>query len=166
MPNRFALRSVAAALMVAFATPMAPVAVAGNHPLSAVADVNTLDYVVNVDWDFDSPPTQVSNPSQVLDRAYITSVLRTMAQAKFTMTEGRHRVGTVYVYKNAMFGNNVDIRLLNTDGRSSASISGWTVRNLTSFNHLAMDKNPETIDQDRKSVVEGNSVYVGGRRVN
>ena len=162
MANRFALRSVAAALMVAFATPMAPVAVAGNHPLSAVADVNTLDYVVNVDWDFDSPPTQVSNPSQVLDRAYITSVLRTMAQAKFTMTEGRHRVGTVYVYRNGLFGNNVDIRLLNTDGRSSASISGWTVRNLTSFNHLAMDKNPETIDQVGKVVTHELGHYTYG----
>lgn len=162
MPHRFALRSVAAALMLAFATPMGPVAWAGNHPLSAVADTNTLDYVVNVDWDFDSPPTQVSNPAQVLDRAYITSVLRTMAQAKFTMTEGRHRVGTVYVYKNALFGNNVDIRLLNTDGRSSASLSGWTVRNLTSFNHLTMDKNPETFDQVGKVVTHELGHYTYG----
>lgn len=162
MFHRFALRAVAAAALLAVSVPFNPVAVAGNHPLSAVADNNTLDYVVNVDWDFDSPPTQVSNPSQVLDRAYITSVLRTMAQAKFTMTEGRHRVGTVYVYKNAMFGNNVDIRLLNTDGRSSASISGWTVRNLTSFNHLAMDKNPETIDQVGKVVTHELGHYTYG----
>lgn len=48
--------------MTALALPFNPSALAGNHPLSAVADVNTIDYVVNVDWDYDSPPTQVSNP--------------------------------------------------------------------------------------------------------
>lgn len=162
MFRQFPIRAVAAAVLLAVSVPFNPVAVAGNHPLSAVADTNTLDYVVNVDWDFDSPPTQVSNPAQVLDRAYITSVLRTMAQAKFTMTEGRHRVGTVYVYKNALFGNNVDIRLLNTDGRSSASLSGWTVRNLTSFNHLTMDKNPETFDQVGKVVTHELGHYTYG----
>ncbi len=162
MPQRFAMRSVAAALMLAFATPMGPVAWAGNNPLSAVADVNTIDYVVNVDWDFDSPPTQVSNPSQVLDRAYITSVLRTVAQSKFTMTEGRHRVGTVYVYKNALFGNNVDIRMLNTDGRSSANAPGWGLRNATSFNHLAMSNAPESIDALGKVITHELGHYTYG----
>ena len=162
MSHRFALRSVAAALTLAFATPMVPVAVAGNHPLSAVADVNTLDYVVNVDWDFDNPPTQVFNSAQVLNRAYITSVLRVMAQSKFTMTEGRHRVGTVYVYRNTLFGNNVDIRLINTDDRSSASVSGWGSRNLTSFNHLAMDKRSESVDQIGKVVTHELGHYTYG----
>lgn len=162
MSHRFALRSVTAALLVAFATPMGHVVWAGNHPLSALADVNTLDYVVNVDWDFENPPTQISNPAQVLDRAYVTSVLRTMAQAKFTMTEGRHRVGTVYVYRNSLFGNNVDIRLLNTDGRSSASLAGWANRNLTTFNHLAMDKVPESIDAVGKVVTHELGHYTYG----
>lgn len=162
MSHRFAMSSVATALMLAFATPMGSVAVAGNQPLSAVADVNTLDYVVNVDWDFDSPPTQVSNPSQVLDRAYITGVLRTVAQSKFTMTEGRHRMGTVYVYKNGMFGNNVDIRLLNTDGRSSANVSGWAKRNWTSFNHLSMSNRAESIDEIGKVVAHELGHYTYG----
>lgn len=146
MSQSFVHRTVAVALMTALAVPFNPVAMAGNHPLSALADVNTLDYVVNVDWDYDSPPPQNANPAQILNRDYIVNVLRVMAQSKFTMTEGRHRVGTVFVYKNALFGNNVDIRMLNTDGRSSASLSGWGYRNLTSFNHLAMDKEPESVD--------------------
>ncbi|HEX5785332.1 MAG TPA: choice-of-anchor X domain-containing protein [Burkholderiaceae bacterium] len=145
MSRRLKSRSLAALLMAAMAAPYSPATWAGNNALSAVADVNTLDYVVNVDWDYDSPPTQNSNPSQVLDRNYITSVLRQMAQSKFTMTEGRHRLGTVYVYKNAQFGNNVDIRLLNVSDRSNANLSGWGKRNFTSFNYVAMDGRPETI---------------------
>lgn len=155
-------RSLALALMTALAVPFNPMAVAANHPLTAVADVNTIDYVANVDWDFDSPPTQVANPAQILDRAYITSVLRVMAQSKFTMTEGRHRVGTVYVYKNALFGNNVDIRLLNTDGRSAANAPGWSMRNGTSFNHLAMSNRPESIDELGKVITHELGHYTYG----
>lgn len=145
MSHRLKSRSLAAILMTAMAVPYNPAAWAANHPLTGLADTNTLDYVVNVDWDFDKPPTHIANPSQVLDRTYITSVLRQMAQSKFTMTEGRHRVGTVYVYKNAQFGNNVDIRMLNTSDRSSANVSGWGKRNFTSFNHVAMNGQPESI---------------------
>lgn len=162
MSQSFVHRAVAATLMTALAVPFNPVAMAGNHPLSAVADVNTLDYVVNVDWDYDSPPPQNANPAQVLNRDYIVSVLRVMAQSKFTMTEGRHRVGNVYVYKNALFGNNVDIRMLNTDGRSAANVSGWGGRNLTSFNHLAMDKAPETVDQLGKVITHELGHYTYG----
>ncbi len=162
MSHSFVRRSVSVALMAALALPFNPAAVAGNHPLSAVADVNTLDYVVNVDWDYDSPPAQNANPAQVLNRDYIASVLRVMAQSKFTMTEGRHRVGNVYVYKNALFGNNVDIRMLNTDGRSAANVSGWGFRNLTSFNHTAMDKAPETIDQLGKVITHELGHYTYG----
>ena len=145
MSHRLKSRSLAAILMTAMAVPYNPAAWAANHPLTGLADTNTLDYVVNVDWDFDKPPTHIANPSQVLDRTYITSVLRQMAQSKFTMTEGRHRVGTVYVYKNAQFGNNVDIRMLNTSDRSAANVSGWGKRNFTSFNHVAMNGQPESI---------------------
>jgi hypothetical protein len=78
-------------------------------------------------------------------------VLRTMAQAKFTMPRGRHRVGTVYVYRNSLFGNNVDIRLLNTDRRSSASLSldGAHLDQLQPPGH---GQKPETIDQVGKVV--------------
>lgn len=100
--------------------------------------------------------------TQVLDRAYITSVLRVTAQSKFTMTEGRHRVGTVYVYKNALFGNNVDIRMLNTDGRSAANAPGWGLRNGTSFNHLAMDKAHESVDALGKVITHELGHYTYG----
>ncbi|WP_345064148.1 vWA domain-containing protein [Acidovorax lacteus] len=142
LPTRLMAALLAAALV---AQPIIP-AYAANHPLSAVRDVNTIDYVVNVDWDYDNPPTQAANPSQRLDRNYITEVLRVMARSKFTATEGRHRVGTVYVYKGGRFGDNVDIRMLNSNGRSAANVAGWGKRGTTSYNHLAFQNAPESID--------------------
>ena len=128
-------------------------AFAANHAFSAVADVNTLDYVVSVDWDFDNPPTQVANGSVTLDRAYITSLLRVFAQSNFTMTEGLHKIGTVYVYKNAMFGTNVDIQIINKDGRSNAHGGGWQKPGgMTSHNYLTMSSAPETFDQVGKVI--------------
>lgn len=140
-------RLVAWALAATLCLPGPMASWAANHPLTQLPDVNTINYVVNVDWDFDNPPTQVVNPAQRLNRDYITQVLRSFAQAKFTMTEGRHRVGTVYVYANRRFGDNVDIRLINTDGRSSAHVAGWGNRGSTSYNHLAFEGRPETIFQ-------------------
>lgn len=139
-------RLMAALLAVTLTTQPLMQAHAANNPLSAVRDVNIIDYVVNVDWDFDNPPTQATNPSQRLDRAYITEVIRVLARSKFTATEGRHRLGTVYVYKNAKFGDNVDIRMLNSEGRSAANVAGWGKRGTTSYNHLAFQKAPESID--------------------
>lgn len=140
-------RLVAGALAVVLSLPGPMASWAANHPLTMLPDVNTINYVVNVDWDFDNAPTQVANPAQRLDRDYITQVLRSFAQAKFTMTEGRHRVGTVHVYRNRRFGDNVDIRLINTDGRSSAHVAGWGNRGSTSYNHLAFEGRAETITQ-------------------
>ncbi|MDH4418651.1 MAG: VWA domain-containing protein [Acidovorax sp.] len=140
-------RAVALALAVNFAMPPAwMTAQAANHQLTHVRDVNIVDYVVNVDWDFDNPPSQVGNAAQRLDRAYITEVIRVMARSKFTATEGRHRVGHVFVYKNGKFGNNVDIRLLNSEGRSSANVSGWGSRGATSNNHLGFQGTFESVD--------------------
>ena len=73
--------------------------------------------MVNVDWYFDNPPRQVDNLSQVLDRNYITSVIKVVAQSVFTMTESRHRLGTVLGYRNKQFGNNVNSKMINSDGR-------------------------------------------------
>lgn len=146
--RRIGVGVLAASLSLQTAAPV----FAANHAFSAVADVNTLDYVVNVDWDFDNPPTQVGNGSVTLDRAYITSLLRVFAQSNFTMTEGLHKIGTVYVYKNAMFGTNVDIQLINKDGRSNASGGGWQKPGgMTSHNYLTMGS-PETFDQVGKVV--------------
>lgn len=146
--RRIGVGVLAASLSLQTASP----AFAANHAFSAVADVNTLDYVVNVDWDFDNPPTQVGNGSVTLDRAYITNLLRVFAQSNFTMTEGLHKIGKVYVYKNAMFGTNVDIQIINKDGRSNASGGGWRKPGgLTSHNYLTMST-PETFDQVGKVI--------------
>ena len=144
----FRLRALSKAVICAVAGALAmPInfsANAANHALTSVANVNTIDYVVNVDWDFDNPPVQVNNPGQTLDRAYIESVMRETAKAVFIMTEGRHRLGNIYVYRNKQFGNNVNIQLLNTDGRSNANVSGFGVRDSSSFNHLSFEGTAET----------------------
>lgn len=142
------LSLVSAGLML----PHAPLVQAGNLPYSEVVNVNTINYVVNVDWDFDAPPAQAKNPDQLLDRNYITTVLRGLARSKFIATEGRHRVGTVLVYRNSLLGNNVDIRMLNSDGRSSAHPAGWGKRDKTSFNYMAFQGAPETIDAYAKVI--------------
>ena len=140
-------KATVCAVAVALAFPVNYSAHAASHALTAVANVNVIDYVVNVDWDFDNPPTQVNKPDQVLDRAYITSVIREAALSVFTMTEGRHRLGTITVYRNKQFGNNVSIQLINTNGRSKANIAGFGVRNSTSFNHLSFEG---TFESQRK----------------
>lgn len=139
-------RVVAAALAATLAIQPHMAAQAANHPLTAVRDVNIIDYVVNVDWDYDNPPTQQDNPGQLLDRAYITQVIRTVARSKFTATEGRHRLGNVFIYKNGQFGNNVDIRMINKSDRSAANISGWGTRGQTSYNYLAYSGAFESVD--------------------
>ena len=146
-PLRVLNKAIICAVAGALALPINFSAHAANHALTAVVNVNTIDYVVNVDWDFDNPPVQANNPSQVLDRAYITSVMRVVAQSVFTMTEGRHRLGNIFVYRNKQFGNNVNIQMINTNGRSSAHVSGLNSRNSSSFNHLAYNGTPETIEQ-------------------
>ncbi len=155
-------KAVVFALAGALTLPVNFSAHAANHALTAVADVNTIDYVVNVDWDYDSPPTQANNPGQVLDRDYITSVMRVVAQSIFTMTEGRHRLGNVYVYRNKQFGNNVNIQFINKDGRSSAHVAGFGTRNSSSFNHLSFQAAPESINALGKVIAHELGHYTYG----
>lgn len=149
-------------LALSLSAPAPFTALAANHPLTAVADANTIDYVMNVDWDYDSPPTQATNASQVLDRAYITSVIRVLAQSIFTMTEGRHKLGNVFVYRNKTFSGNVDIQLINTNGRSSANVAGWSNRNQSSFNHLAFENAAESVDALGKVIAHELGHYTYG----
>jgi hypothetical protein len=153
---------VAGILSLALAMP-APLAVhAANHPLSAVPNPSTVDYVVNTDWDYDAPPAQNGNPDQLLDRAYLRSVIRVVAQSVYTMTEGRHRLGTVFVYRNKLFGNNVDIQFINRPGRSSAHVAGWGTRDMSSFNHLAFEGQAESVDALGKVVAHELGHYTYG----
>ena len=125
-------------------------AIAANHPLTRITtdgpELQTLDYVVNTDWDYDAAEPRVvsgvrsgeTEPTvHTLDRAYISRVISAFARTNYTMTEGRHRIGTVYVYRNSQFGNNVDIRLLAAKpGRSNASVSGFGKNGRTSNNYV------------------------------
>ena len=160
--QRLLNKAIICAVASALALPMNFSAYASNHALTGVVNVNTIDYVVNVDWDFDNPPVQANNPSQVLDRDYITSVMRVVAQSVFTMTEGRHRLGTIYVYRNKQFGNNVNIQFINTNGRSSANVSGLNSRNASSFNHLSFNGNHESVVQLGKVIAHELGHYTYG----
>ncbi len=147
--KRLTLGVVSAAVLLqplSFST----LAIGANHPLSQVTtdgpELQTIDYVMNTDWDYDATAARVisgvrpgneSATEHTLNRAYITDVIQAFAKTNFTMTEGRHRIGTVYVYRNGLFGNNVDIRLLSAKaGRSNANVSGWGKQGQTSNNYV------------------------------
>lgn len=125
-------------------------AIAANHPLTQITTdgptLQTLDYVFNTDWDYDAAVQRVvsgirTNDTEAtvhtLNRAYITQVIRSFARTNFTMTEGRHRIGTVYVYRDSRYGNNVDVRLLAAKkGRSNANVSRLGKKGETSNNYV------------------------------
>ena len=138
------------------------ITIAANHPLTQITtdgpSLQTLDYVFNTDWDYDAAVERVvsgvrTNDTEAtvhtLNRAYITQVIRSFARTNFTMTEGRHRIGTVYVYRNSRYGNNVDVRLLAaTPGRSNANVSGLGKKGETSNNYVldaTAGNAPETV---------------------
>lgn len=161
---QFLRKAIVYALIGAFSLPIQVTSYAANHPLTGVAtnDIQTVDYVVNVDWDYDSPPTQFNNPAQLLDRSYITSVVRVMAQSVFTMTEGRHRIGNVFVYRNKQFGNNVNIQLINKDGRANGSWAGWGSRDASTFNYTSFSKNAESVNDLGKTIAHELGHYTYG----
>lgn len=154
-------RAVGGALAISIA--LQPLAtLAALHPSSYLrtdsATLQTLDMVSNTDWDFDASPPIKSASGQTLDRAYITAVFTQMAKSVFTMTEGRHRIGTVFIYRNNRFGNEVDTKLVGVArGRSNGTVSGWGRRGGTTTNYLEGD--PETLG---KVIAHENGHYVYG----
>lgn len=117
-------------------------AFAANHPNSSIQNVNVLNMTANVDWDYDgAAPVQAStsSPGVLLTKAVVEKqILREMARKMYLMTEGRHRVGNVYVYKNSRFKNSVDLQLINIDGRSNATTNAWQAQSGTSNNYLSI----------------------------
>lgn len=115
------LKAIAAAVgLAACATPL----LAAEHQLTkvnydAARNVNILDVVVSIDWDIDAPPAG-------RDKAFLEAIIRQASQSYFTMTEGRHMLGKVYVYKNSQFMTNTDIQYLVSDGRANAHTAGFT----------------------------------------
>jgi hypothetical protein len=85
----------------------------------ATRNVNVMDLVMSIDWDFDNPP-------EGRDKAFIEAIARQASASLFTMTEGRQMLGKVYVYKNSQFMNNTDIQYLQRNGRANAHPAGFT----------------------------------------
>ncbi|MFZ4478794.1 MAG: MYXO-CTERM sorting domain-containing protein [Rhodoferax sp.] len=118
---------------------------AANHSLSSIKDTHIIHLTANVDWNYDGPaPMQLGTTGVVLTKTVIEEkVLRETARSIFLMTEGKHRVGNIYVYKNSKYGNNVDIRLLNQTGRSNAHLASWQVNAGRSANFLSIESEDE-----------------------
>ena len=117
---------------------------AANHPNSNVSAVENgvqyLDLTLSTDWDYDQNVVQKGTQSKtprILNRQYLNDLVEQTARTLFVMTNGRHRIGNVYIYKNGKFGNNVDIRVLNTIGRANADGAGWRADGgLTTNNYI------------------------------
>jgi hypothetical protein len=119
-----------AALTIALNAVFHPVAQASNHPLNALrydvaSNIVTFDVAISVDWDYDNPPTRLG---RALDRSYIDAVLQEFARSMWQTSEGRVRLGNVYVFKNGAYNRNISITILNRDGRASAHINGYGSR--------------------------------------
>lgn len=115
------LKTLVAALGVALCA--APL-LAAEHQMTkvnydATRNVNVMDLVMSIDWDFDNPP-------EGRDKAFIEAIARQASASLFTMTEGRQMLGKVYVYKNSQFMNNTDIQYLQRNGRANAHPAGFT----------------------------------------
>lgn len=138
-------KTTMAALLGASIALQPMVSLAALHQMSYLKTdsptLQTIDMTVNTDFDFDASPSVVVG-STSLDRAYITAALQVTAQSMFTMTEGRHRLGSVFVYRNNRFGNNVDTKFITlTKGRSNAPTSAWGKREGTANNFLVSAEN-------------------------
>ncbi len=137
---------------------------AANHPNSRMANVNVIELTANVDWDYDAvAPTQAGTGGIPITKDVLRNrILRETARSVFLMTEGRHRVGTVYVYKNGRFGKGVDIQISNSGGRSNASLAKWQNPEGTTTNFLAMDGKAENLRNYARVVAHELGHYVYG----
>ena len=129
---------------------------AGEHQLSKInfdanRNVDVLDMVMSIDWDFDNPPAG-------RDKAFIEGILRQASQSTYTMTEGRQMLGKVYVYKNSQFMSNTDIQYLLKDGRANAHMGGFTKGKTTRVQQFAGTN--ETPEQHGKTVAHEFGHYV------
>lgn len=132
-----------------------------------------LDLTLNVDWDYDANVTQRGTgvgdvPARTLNRNYVDALVRQTARTLFVMTNGKHRIGKVYVFKNSKFGTDVDIRVLNVPGRANANISGWRADGgLTTNNYITNEVtggglDPESPEQTGEVIAHELGHYVYG----
>jgi len=157
-------RGLAALTAVSLLLPPAQLTMAANHPNSRMATANVIDLTANVDWDYDTTtPTQAGTGGVTLTKDVVSkSILREVARGVFLMTEGRHRIGTVYLYKNGRFGQNVDIQIINKSERSYASVSRWQQPDGSSFNFLAMDNKADNLRDYARVITHELGHYVYG----
>jgi hypothetical protein len=113
------------AVLLALFLVLAGTARAMLHPQGGLAhnatnNVSTLDFTVSLDWNWYGPPTGTWN------RTTFTTRMDAFAKSLFAMTEGRHRVGRIYVFPSKKGWNRVDIRFVaNRSGTSAANVADW-----------------------------------------
>jgi hypothetical protein len=118
---------------------------AANHPLSKTSNtvqngVEFVDLTVNVDWDFSTPPNHFNASGTALNKVYIRDQINQVARSLFVMTNGKQKLRNVYVFNKREFGDNVDIQLINKEGRSYATgFSGFGFEGFSTYNFLGMN---------------------------
>jgi hypothetical protein len=145
-------------------------ALAAQHPLSSVTTnsqtLQTLDLATNVDWDFDASPAVTNGSGVALNRDFITAAYTQMAKSLHMMTEGRHRIGTVYVYKNSRYGSAVDVKLSKDNGLANATVGGWGTREGTMSVYAGAASSSAGSDAAKLAVEVGQSMaYVSAMYV-
>jgi len=161
---RFMARPLVLSLAFALGATSSPALFGANHPNSRVASTHVLDLTANVDWDYDAAsPTQAGSGGITLTQDVVRNqILREVARSVFLMTEGRHRIGTVYVYKNGRFGKNVDVQIINKSDRSYATPATWQQPEGSSFNFLAIDGKAENLRNYSRVIAHELGHYVYG----
>ncbi len=149
------LTKLGAALALALGT---QAGVAAEHPLTkvnydAAKNVNVIDLVMSIDWDFDAPPTG-------RDKSFIEAILKQASQSFYTMTEGKQMLGKVYVYKNSQFIDNTDIQYLQKDGRANAHVAG--IGNCKACRILMFAGTGEAADAHGKTIAHEFGHYIHG----
>lgn len=149
---RFQLKPLTVALSLALAIPL--VGQAADHPLTGVSShnaesgVSTLNFVMSLDWNLANPTVKER------DKTYVHDTLKQFARSLYTMTEGKHQIGTVYVYDKSQFLKRADIQFLDKVGRAQASVSGWKRRSYE-IEIFTIDKNtgkPESAEAIGKTL--------------
>lgn len=127
--RRMFLSFVTAACLTLFVTPTFPACnslTKINH--DQLTSSSSINITVGIDWDVNAnPPVKVAlkeGSDTLLNKDYLKSVFEAAADSIYTMTEGKHRIGTVYVYNRKQSISYTDISFLNRAGRASASVSG------------------------------------------
>lgn len=123
---------------------------AANHPLSQTSntlDANGVEFVdltVNVDWDFNGGVKHFNDANTTLDKEFLRAQIGQLARSVFVMSNGKQKLRNVYVFNKKEFGENVDIQLINKEGRAYATgFSGFGFEGFSTYNFLGMNNAAE-----------------------